>query len=227
MNILILFLAVILACIVWWLLLQKLTTKPWVDTGEALVQQQTGVASYPPAAIGLGVFLAVITSLFALFTSAYFMRMMLPDWRSLTDPALLWLNTGLLALSSVAMQWVWFATDRKRIQSVRTGLLVGGLFAAAFLLGQLVVWRQLTLGGFFMASNPANTFFYSVTGLHGLHLLGGLVVWLRTTLKVYRTDSWPQYPEPDHLPLTIKLFVVYWHYLFILWLALFALLSLT
>ena len=58
----------------------------------------------PAAKVGLGVFLAVVGCLFALFTSAYFMRMGLSDWRALPVPRLLWLNTGVLVLSSVALQ---------------------------------------------------------------------------------------------------------------------------
>ena len=61
----------------------------------------------PAAKVGLGVFLAVVGCLFALFTSAYFMRMGLSDWQAMPVPRLLWLNTGVLVLSSVALQSRW------------------------------------------------------------------------------------------------------------------------
>ena len=64
---------------------------------------------------------------------------------------------------------------------VRDGLLAAGLFAFAFLAGQLMVWRQLAAAGYFLTANPANAFFYLITALHGLHLLGGLVAWGRAT----------------------------------------------
>jgi len=54
--------------------------------------------------VGLGVFLAVATSLFALLISAYHMRMMGEDWVRLSVPNVLWLNTAVLILASVAMQ---------------------------------------------------------------------------------------------------------------------------
>ena len=71
------------------------------------------------------------------------------------------------------------------MQAVRRGLLVGGGFAFAFLAGQLVVWRELVDLGYYLESNPAAAFFYLLTGLHGLHLLGGLVAWGKTTAKAW------------------------------------------
>ena len=58
---------------------------------------------------------------------------------------------------------------------MQTGLLAAGVLALGFLAGQLMAWRQLDAAGYFLASNPANTFFYLLTALHGLHVLGGLV----------------------------------------------------
>ena len=168
----------------------------------------------PPAKIGLGVFLAVVGSLFALFVSAYSMRMELVDWRALPVPPLLWFNTCVLILSSVAMQWAQVAARLGRIDSLRVGLLAGGVFAWAFLAGQLWAWQQLGASGYFLAANPANTFFYLITALHGLHLVGGLVAWGKTTVKVWRGFE---------VRLSVELCAVYWHFLLVVWLGLFAL----
>jgi hypothetical protein len=65
-------LAPIGAIVAWWLSQQRLTAKPWLEVGAI---DDTGASSLPAATIGLGVFLAVVSSLFALFISAYFMRM--------------------------------------------------------------------------------------------------------------------------------------------------------
>ena len=64
-----------------------------------------GALSLPPVKVGLGVFLAVATSLFALLISAYHMRMVGTDWVRLPLPRVLWANTAVLVLASVAMQW--------------------------------------------------------------------------------------------------------------------------
>ena len=129
----------------------------------------------PAAKVGVGVFLAVVGCLFALFTSAYFMRMGLSDWRAMPVPRLLWLNTGVLVLSSVALQCALIAARRRQLDTVRLGLVTGGITAVAFLVGQLMAWRELTADGYFLSSNPANSFFYLITGMHGLHIVGGLV----------------------------------------------------
>ena len=137
-----------------------------------------GRAACRTAKIGLGVFLAVAGSLFALFSSAYLMRMhMGTDWRRCRCRALLWLNTGVLVASSVALHRAQVAARRGRMDGVRDGLLAGGVLALAFLAGQLLAWRQLDAAGYFLASNPANSFFYLLTAVHGLHVLGGLVAW--------------------------------------------------
>ena len=134
----------------------------------------------------LGVFLAVAGSLFALFGSAYMMRMhMATDWRPLPLPGLLWLNTGVLIASSAALQWSWMAARRGRVEGMRAGLLAGGALALAFLAGQLAAWRQLDAAGYFLASNPANSFFYLITAVHGLHMLGGLAALGRTAGRMW------------------------------------------
>jgi cytochrome c oxidase subunit III len=168
----------------------------------------------PTAKLGLWVFMGVVTVLFSIIASTYVTRMGFADWRPLPEPRLLWLNTGVLILSSVAMQWAQVAARRGRIDSLRVGLLAGGVFAWAFLAGQLWAWQQLRASGYFLAANPANTFFYLITALHGLHLVGGLVAWGKTTVKVWRGFE---------VRLSVELCAVYWHFLLVVWLGLFVL----
>ena len=100
MSITILFvLAPIGAIVAWWLSRQRLTAKPWLEVGAIDDFPGTGASSLPAATIGLGVFLAVVSSLFALFISAYFMRMQVADWAQMPTPKVLWFNTGVLILS--------------------------------------------------------------------------------------------------------------------------------
>ena len=167
----------------WWLSHQRLMAKPWLEQGSTAAFPGTESGSMPAAKVGLGVFLAVVGCLFALFTSAYFMRMGLSDWRALPVPPILWLNTGVLVLSSVALQCALIAARNGQMDMVRLGLVTGGLTAFAFLVGQLMAWRDLEAGGFFLTANPANSFFYLITGMHGLHIVGGLVGLGRTTVK--------------------------------------------
>jgi cytochrome c oxidase subunit III len=206
-----------MAAIVWWLLKQSINVQPWVAQGS-IEDVRGGVLSRPTAKLGLWVFLAVVTSLFALLISAYAMRMHVGDWSPMPKPGLLWLNTGVLIVTSVAMQWTRAAANRGQIDGVKIGLIAGGVLTFAFLAGQLVVWQQLNASGYFVAANPANAFFYLLTALHGLHLFGGLVAWGRTAAKVGRGA------EVGEVRLSVELCAVYWHYLLVVWLVLFALL---
>ena len=212
------FLAIIMATIIGWLLRQTLNTQPWEANDPLENQPGRGVINTDPAKIGLLSFIAVVTSLFALFLSAYMMRMRLGDWRPVDEPNLLWLNTAVLVLASVAFQLTRGAAKRGQPLTVKVGLLVGGACTILFLLGQLMAWQQLNASGFFMTGNPANSFFYLLTALHGLHLLGGLWVWGRTTLRIL-TGA-----DAESVRLSVELCTVYWHYLLLVWIGLFALL---
>ncbi len=203
-------------------LFRQLTEKPWLTgQGTAADLHDGGAFSLPTVTLGLRVLLAVITVLFSLLVVAYADRMTLGDWRPLPDPWLLWLNTAILILSSAALQWACVGARRGQMDRVKDGLLAGGVFAFAFLAGQLLVWQRLVELDYFAATNPAYAFFYLVTGLHALHLLGGLVAWGRTTAK-----AWQGF-ETGKLRLSVELCAVYWHFLLVVWLVLFALLLFT
>jgi len=219
MSAIILFMAGIAAIAGWWLSRQRLAAKPWLEEGLAADFREQSTSSLPPAKIGLGVFLAVVGSLFALFISAYSMRMNMVDWRALPMPRLLWFNTAVLVLSSVALQWAHVAARRNDMDGVIVGLCAGGASAVTFLVGQLLAWQQLSAAGYFVASNPANSFFYLITAAHGLHLMGGLVALGRTTAKVWRGA------EMTQVRLSVELCAIYWHFLLLVWLILLGLLT--
>ncbi len=198
---------------------RQLTAKPWVTTQAMIDDFHVGGTFFvSPAKLGLRMFLAVVTVLFTLLILAYGSRMELEVWRPSPQMGLLWLNTVLLVLSSIAMQWAQIAARRGDVDSVWVGLLAGGFFAIAFLGGQIVAWRQLNMLVGFNITNPAIGFFFLITALHGLHLLGGLVALGRTTAKVWHGFDVAQ------VRLSVELCTTYWHYLLLVWLVLFGLL---
>ena len=202
---------------------QQITEKPWVAGHHRIVDRHDRKAFFlPSATLGLRLLLAAITVLFSLLVIAYHHRMMGGDWRTLPDPWLLWPNTVMLIVSSIGLQWASVSARRREIRGVRRGLLAAGISAFLFLVGQLLAWQQLVELGYFAATNPANAFFYLLTAVHGLHLLGGLVAWSWTSDRVWRRDA-----EVDRLRLSVDLCAVYWHFLLVVWLVLFALLLLT
>jgi cytochrome c oxidase subunit 3 len=218
MTITIVFMVILIGIAGAWLWQQKLTAKPWLEKGVIGETDGTGAMSSPAAKIGLWVFMAVVSCLFVLLVSAYFMRMGYQDWRPFPVPKLLWFNTGALILSSVALQGAQIAIHRRRMSAVRARLFVGGAFAFVFLAGQIWAWQELTASGFLLATSPAESFFYLITGLHGLHLMGGLVALGVTADKVWRGYA------AVRVRLSVEMCATYWHFLLFVWLVLFGLL---
>jgi cytochrome c oxidase subunit 3 len=144
----------------------------------------------------------------------------MPDWQSIPKPPILWVNTIVLLLSSVVAQWAWSSIRKGNEKGLRHGLLLAALLGVAFVAGQLWAWRQLVIAGVYLQSNPASSFFYLLTAMHGLHLLGGIVALAWTTVRAWQNAYTPE----RHLG--VELCVVYWHFLMLVWLWLFALLSL-
>jgi cytochrome c oxidase subunit 3 len=200
-------------------IIRQLTEKPWEPAPASVLVLHSGRSFHlSPATLGLRVFLCVVTVLFSLLVIAYAERMAYEDWRPAPQQWLLWLNTASLIVSSIAFQWASISVRRGRIDDTRAGLVAAGLFAVAFLFGQLWAWRQLNALIYFDITNPAIAFFYLITALHGLHLLGGLVAWGSTAAAVWRQ------PDLARAELHVRLCATYWHFLLGLWLILFGLL---
>src|SRR5213080_872346 len=140
--------AVIAVIVGWWLSQQRLTAKPWLEEDPVRDFPGTGAMTLPAAKIGLGVFLAVAGSLFALFISAYSMRMGMVDWRTMPVPRLLWFNTGVLVLSSIGLKWEYAAARGADMKVGILGLLQAGESAVMFLVGQFLPCPQLGVAGY-------------------------------------------------------------------------------
>jgi cytochrome c oxidase subunit 3 len=187
------------------------------DRGSAL----SGGAPARAGQLGLWVFMGVVTVLFSLFAIAYLMRMAVPDWRALPFvPWQLWLSTALLAAGSVALQMARTAALRGRWGGMERAFACGCLAALAFLAIQLWAWEQMYALDFAVGANPANSFFYLITGLHGLHVAGGLVAAAIVAARLARGAGL------DRVRAGIALCAQYWHFLLVLWLAVFGLLFL-
>jgi cytochrome c oxidase subunit 3 len=175
-------LAIMLATLLGWLLKQTFNTQPWVtETVSDTAHHGPLGDSSNTKLIALLAFLAVVTSFFALIFSAYSLRMELGDWVPMTEPQLLWVNTGMLILASIIFQWTRNGAVQGQRSRLIPGLLLTGIFTSGFVLGQFVAWQQLQNSGQFITNNPANAFFYFMTGAHAVHIIGGMYVWARAT----------------------------------------------
>ncbi|MGH8832196.1 MAG: bb3-type cytochrome oxidase subunit III [Polaromonas sp.] len=167
-------------------------------------------------AIGLWAFMGTATTLFLLFIIAYVMRMDGADWSAITLPWQLWLSTALLVAGSVALQRASAAARGGRGAQARALLWAGGACAVAFLGVQLWAWQVLHALRVVPVGNPAASFFYLLTALHGLHVAGGLVAWGVTARGLWRNA------DPARGAWRIRLCARYWHFLLAVWGLLFA-----
>ncbi len=199
-------------------ILQLLTEKPWEkEQIESDNKHEGRTLSLSKHKVGLRTIMIVSTVLFSLFIVAYSDRMLVSDWRSMPEPWLLWLNTGILILSSIVFFLTQNYSKKDLYEKTKNGLYFIGFLAYAFLIGQLIVWYQLMNSGYYATTNVANAFFYLFTTLHGLHLIGGIYFWGKTTAKFLKNNN---KKNINHL---IEICAIYWHFLLAVWIVLFGL----
>lgn len=201
----------------WWLSRQGLLVKPWLQVDHA--GSYAAPPERAPAQVGLGVFLAVVGSLFALLITGYLLRSEGSDWRSMSLPWIVWPNTLTLLATGLALEWALAAAKRSAIDTARTGVLVAVASAVLFLSGQFAAWRMLAAGGNFVNSGPANSFFYLMTAAHGLHVIGGMVALGRTAERIWRGDPIAK------IRLSVELATTYWLFMLLVWALLLMVLS--
>ena len=233
MTVVLIFLAVVVSTSLWWLSHQRLGAKPWLESGLDSLDQGSHKVSLPKAKVGLLVILAIVGMLFTLFFSSHFMRQEIEDWRQIPLPSMTWINGILLLAASLYLQLalvtarrqasrvkvlgggnpmpVDVRNDEKTNNSVRSLLINACVLTVAFLIGQLITWYEVAGNGFYLSSNPSSSFFYVLTGLHGLHIIGGLAVLFHTT-ALTRSDT-----QISTLVTRVDICALYWHFLFFIW----------
>jgi cytochrome c oxidase subunit 3 len=183
----------------------------------------------------LGVSIFAISLVFLALTFAYAMRRYtgrfvsvdarnVQDWEPIAIPLLLWINTGVLALSSVTAEfarrkifsepavmreWLGWGTPARNAVLPWIGTTV--LLGIAFLVGQFALWRQFLAAGAFSNHNPAGVFFLLITITHAVHLLGGTVglLWAGTSNLLMRPLESRQ--------IAVDISSWYWHAMGLIW----------
>tara|TARA_Y100000590_G_scaffold210652_1_gene238670 strand:+ start:234 stop:869 length:636 start_codon:yes stop_codon:yes gene_type:complete len=200
-----------------------LSQKPW-EASQAIIDNEHDGKTLDSSKAKLGVrtLIVVSTVIFSLFVVSYSDRMLVHDWKSLSEPWLLWINTSILILTSFVFNKTKIFFDKNNFEKAKNSLLLVGFLSFAFITGQLLVWQHFINIGQYASTNPANAFFYLFTALHGLHLLGGLFFWGRATTKIFSENF-----SVSKVKQSIELCAIYWHFLLIVWLILFGLMVAT
>jgi cytochrome c oxidase subunit 3 len=185
-----------------------------------LVEEAKKPLSMNPKKFALWLFIVSVIMVFAALTSAYIVRQAEGNWLIFELPQLFWITSVIILISSGTMHWAYLAAKRDSLESVKLATSITTILGVAFLVGQFLAWNDLVANNVFFVGNPSGSFVYVLSGLHGLHIIGGVVfllILLASTFK-YKVHS-------KNLSL-IEMCATYWHFLDVLWLYLFVFLLL-
>jgi cytochrome c oxidase subunit 3 len=167
---------------------------------------------------GIWVAIFTITMSFAAFTSALYVRQGSgSDWIHFTLPSILYANTLVLLLSSATLELARRRVVAKSMidpdtaRTINVWTLATLLFGFVFLFGQYEAWRQLAAQGLYLATNPNSSFYYVLTGMHGLHVIAGIVALVYVLGRLAGTHA-------AFRKSTFESTAIYWHFMGVLWL---------
>jgi cytochrome c oxidase subunit 3 len=163
----------------------------------------------------LWLFLVSIIMLFASQSSAYLVRRAEGNWLEFEMPKIFWYSTAVLLISSMAMQWAYFSAKKDQFKQLKIAISITFVLGLLFLWMQFEGWKQLVDMNVYFVGNPSGSFFYVFTGLHGFHIITGLIVLVTALTAAFRLNV-----HSKNLR-RIQICTTYWHFLDILWLYLF------
>ena len=174
-----------------------------------------------PKKFAMWIFIVSVLMIFGALTSAYIVRRAEGNWLDFVLPQLFWLNTGMIMISSMTMHWAYLAAKRDRLETVKIAMVITTILGVSFLVGQYMAWGQLVDQKIYLVGNPSGSFVYILSGLHGLHIVGGVIYLLIVLSSTFK------YKVHSKSLNQIEMCATYWHFLGGLWLYLFVFLLLT
>ena len=181
----------------------------------SIIEEPQETLSMNPRKFILWLFIVSIIMLFAAMTSAYLVRRAEGNWLEYDIPAIFSYSSVVLVVSSLTMHWAYLAAKKDNFGSLRIAITITFVLGAIFLYMQFQGWVELVKQNVFFVGNPAGSFMYIFTGLHGFHLISGLIVLVIALVAAFRLRI-----HATNLN-QLEIAATYWHFLDILWLYLF------
>jgi len=145
------------------------------------------------------------------------------EWQPFALPIQVWVSTAIILGSSITYHLGKLSVERSDQQAAKKWLIVTTVLGAAFISSQLLSWLALVSRGLYMASNPYAGFFYIMTAVHAVHVLGGIAALGAVLLRVwYPTENADKIARRTTLAQVVGW---YWHFMGGLWIVLFILLG--
>jgi cytochrome c oxidase subunit III len=171
--------------------------------------------------ITMWILLAAIIMMFVALSSAYIVLSGNDQWRPIRMPRMFFLSTGIILVSSLTMRTTVSSLKGGDAGRYRTWLIVTSLLGLGFVASQLLGWRELAGQGVYLSSNPHSSFFFLFTGVHGVHLIGGMLALLYLLARTLGRQT--EVTETKRKTLA-EVTSLYWHVMDGLWIWLFLLL---
>lgn len=183
-----------------------------------VIKAPKGNLAMHPKKFIVWLFIVSIVMIFASLTSAYIVRQAEGDWLYFDIPFIFYISTGVIILSSFTMHLAYLQTKRDNIKGVKLWLVITTILGFIFLVTQWQGWKELQeLGVFFagLEANVSGSFFYVISGLHGAHIVSGIVYLLIILLATFR------YQIHSKSLTRMQMCATFWHFLDGLWVYLF------
>ena len=180
-----------------------------------IVEEPKKPLAMHPKKFAMWLFMASVMMLFASLTSAYIVREAEGNWLYFELPALFYYTTAIIFVSSVTMQWAYFAAKKDSIYQVKLLVTITSVLGVAFLVGQFLAWGELVRNSVYFVGNPSGSFLYVLTGLHGLHIVSAVIFLLIVLNSAIRLRIHSKNMAQ------MEMCTTYWHFLGVLWIYLF------
>lgn len=179
------------------------------------LEQAKPTLSMNPKKFALWLFIVTVVMVFAALTSAYIVKQAEGNWLDFELPSAFLTSSIIIVLSSVALQSSYYAAKKDNLFALKAGLILSLTLGLLFLAAQYISWVQLVDRNVYFVGNPAGSFIYVFTGLHGAHLISGLIFMLAVIVKAFRLKI------HSRSLVSIEMCLTYWHFLGALWLYLY------
>lgn len=176
-----------------------------------------------PHKFALWLFLVTVVMVFASLTSYFIVRKSDGHWLEFELPFYFYVNTVIILLSSVTIHWAYVSAKKDQLQFIKLAMLITTILGIAFLVGQYFSWKDLYERGIVFAgsqSNVSGSLIYVLSGLHGIHLIGGVVFLIVVLISSFN------YKIHSKSLVQLEMCATYWHFLDLLWVYLFVFLLL-
>lgn len=180
-----------------------------------IVEEPKQQLTMNPKKFAMWLFMVTVFMIFAALSSAYIVRQAEGNWTIFDLPSLFWVNTVVILLSSATLHWAYISAKRDNLELVKIATIITAVLGVAFMVGQYLAWTDLVANSIYLVGNPSGSFVYIISGLHGAHVLGGVIYLLILLNSAYK------YRVHSKNLNQIEMCATYWHFLGGLWLYLF------